>query len=654
MQLQYGSQPLREFYQEPFRWDQRIFVQAIGAREGLTSSQYLHPQLRTLCEVTGGAHWVIRGSGNVQSATDALLKRISPHMPKELPLPDPLYLRLGNPLGTTPVPPILTNNGTYFVNGGPICCFRSLENDEQGSAPATLRAMLLYVASAATSTVQQQQTQQQQEVTILSPPLFCIPEAFFPSKKLDTLPPRPAQPRLFYSRYPVNLGSKSFDPMQVIQMLHRLDQVIAANQKASGRGAVKLLHRDVYVCEWLDSEGGKPVSVSISSRNEYFPVFCPGAGRPSLSDDGENYLNIGILHVPSNSSTLASPACTSRMATLTLLPPEPHIILPLLLRAAEAEHRTINKPEASSKSSVPGATAGLIKKQAASTNVVPMDEQWKCEFRAYLFRLPPYYHNALMRCLRPVLPPSVHSLLHADGMEMVALQCFSKVCHQKIRNGEQIARDNNERLERQEAILRWSNCALETRDEGSPNIGYGQYDSRTSTDSYLAALRNMPSPSRLSGATKRLNKNAARIETPTASARSAVDVLGDLPAKCMMAYYESRRRWMFGGPGLAIRGLHVDGVRNDGSNSQHCGSSFGEADECLLSIAGVGVSALNQTTTTKMGEYRERLLFSRSPVVGYGSNDSAGVSATTAIGTSQFLCDWCVSSRSSVITDSVA
>jgi integrator complex subunit 6 len=36
------------------------------------------------------------------------------------------------------------------------------------------------------------------------------------------------------------------------------------------------------------------------------------------------------------------------------------------------------------------------------------------------------------------------------------------------------------------------------------------------------------------------------------------------------------------------------------------------------------------TTTAKMGDFRERLLWSRAPVVGYGSNDAAGVSATTS------------------------
>jgi hypothetical protein len=53
-------------------------------------------------------------------------------------------------------------------------------------------------------------------------------------------------------------------------------------------------------------------------------------------------------------------------------------------------------------------------------------------------------------------------------------------------------------------------------------------------------------------------------------------------------------------------------------------------DESLLALAGVGASTLNMTTTAKMGDFRERLLWSRAPVVGYGSNDAAGVSATTS------------------------
>jgi hypothetical protein len=511
--------------------------------------------------------------------------------------------------------------------------------------------MLLYTASPATCN-----TAQGDGVPILSSPLWCIPESFYPSKKLDTLPPRQAQPLLYLSKYPSNLGGKSFEPMQVMKMLHRLDQVVTANRKITGQTA-KLLHRDVYVCEWLAPEGTKTSvpPVTLTSRTEYFPVFVPGAGRP-MSEDTENYLNIGILHVPANCSTLASLASPNRLATLTLLPPEPHILLPLLIRAAETENRLLTKLEAS-KNAANAASAtkssGLAQKQALAKAVVPIDEHWRSEFRAYLFRLPPYYQLSLKRALRAVLPSSAHSLLHIEAMDSLAFQCFSTVCAQKIRNGEQIARDFNERLERQEACLRSQGAAQSgdlsnkaAHNEHEKPLKYGQFDTRTSTDSYLAALRNMPAPWRVgtagqrSSSTQEDKKGGRDGKSDTASEmgendaespKSIVDILGDLPSTCLMAYYESRRRWIFGGTGLTTRGLLVEGVNNDGTNSQ-CGRPGPDnQEECLLSLAGVGVSSLNQTTTTKMGDYRERLLFSRSPVVGYGSNDAAGVSATTAI-----------------------
>ena len=95
------------------------------------------------------------------------------------------------------------------------------------------------------------------------------------------------------------------------------------------------------------------------------------------------------------------------------------------------------------------------------------------------------------------------------------------------------------------------------------------------------------------------------------------------------AYYESRRRWIFGGTGLTTRGCAILGV--DGSNSHRCDTTPSQQPQSPLSLAGVGVSTVNQTTTTKMGDYRERLLFSKPPIVGYGSNDFAGVAATTAV-----------------------
>lgn len=352
LQLQYGSQLLREFYKEPFRWDQRIFCLAIGDYPG---ENYLHPQLRALCDVTGGSHWMVKKPSGLP--TDSLLKHLRPPMPRELPFPEPLFLRIA---ATTPSPTITISPGVMFINGGPICAFQAFEGEE-GKPPVVRRAMLLYTGSSATTHVSTA-TGDATSQTHLSQPLWCIPEAFFPSKKLDTLPPRPAQPLLSFSKYPSNLGLRSFDPIQVIKMLHRLDQLVIANKKALGQH-VRCLHRDVYVCEWLSPEGGKPVQVSISSRTEYFPVFCVGAGRPTLSEESESYLNIGILHSPPTSSTLSSQAGPSRLSTLTLLPPEPHILLPILIRAAEAEHRMLKK--------------GLDKQKMS----VPLDEHWRSEFQ---------------------------------------------------------------------------------------------------------------------------------------------------------------------------------------------------------------------------------------------------------------------------------
>lgn len=73
----------------------------------------------------------------------------------------------------------------------------------------------------------------------------------------------------------------------------------------------------------------------------------------------------------------------------------------------------------------------------------------------------------------------------------------------------------------------------------------------------------------------------------------------------------------------------MEGVDNDGSNVQYYDANHSIEDESLLAFAGVGASTLNKTTTAKMGDFRERLLWSRAPVVGSGANGAAGVSATT-------------------------
>lgn len=79
-----------------------------------------------------------------------------------------------------------------------------------------------------------------------------------------------------------------------------------------------------------------------------------------------------------------------------------------------------------------------------------------------------------------------------------------------------------------------------------------------------------------------------------------------------------------------MRNVFVEGAGNDGSNTQRCYAKPSPDKEPLLALCGIGVSTLNKTTTIKMGDYRERLLWTRAPVVGYGSNDSGGVAATTA------------------------
>jgi hypothetical protein len=141
-------------------------------------------------------------------------------------------------------------------------------------------------------------------------------------------------------------------------------------------------------------------------------------------------------------------------------------------------------------------------------------------------------------------------------------------------------------------------------------------------------LRSLPPPWLVPGLKVGLSNANGRDSRgtlpPTASTKSVLDVLVDLPPQCLMAYYESRRRWIFGGQSLTTRGLRVEGVCNGGSNIQSCGGAS------LLAIAGVGVSTLNDVSTARMGDYKERLVLSRSPIVGYGSNDNAGVASTTA------------------------
>ncbi len=640
LQLQYGNMPLKDFYQEPFRWDQRIFCLGVGGKESVSSTQFLHPHLRALCEVTGGGHLMLRSSGTLGQTTDSLLKKIAPPRPRDLPIPDPLKLQAAHS-------PLVGVSGT-FVGGGPVCSFQALEGDLDNSQTLLKhRALLLYVPHEQASLANDDSPQD-----AFQSPTWCIPESFFPNKMLDTLPPRSAQPNLLFSRFPGRLGSKSFDPAQIIKALARLDQLVLSNRKHTTQvpgqisSSIKLLSRDVYVCEWITTDGKSARGPVSPMSMDYFPIVVPGAARQSLGEGDMTYLNIGVLHVPSGTSTLGSSLTSgARVSTLTLLPPEPHVLLPLLIRAAEAEHRALKKAATADAKEAGGTSTNLLKKQLVASRNVQLDEHWRNEFRAYLFRIPPYYQNALRRSLRNILPASAHSLLTADGTEgALASQCFSKLCLQKIRTAEQAARESNERLERQETELRRRGAQIfeaparveqqqhsqkrfqnDQNNEPSktPIVGYGQYDPRSTSDSFLAALKGMPAP-------WRIGDTSSSKSFQKASTHKAINSLGDLPSDCLMAYYESRRRWIFGGSGVTTRGLFVEGILNDGSNMQQCGATRNVMEESLLSMAGVGVSQINSTTTSKMGDYRERLLWSRAPVVGYGSNDAAGVSATTA------------------------
>ncbi len=103
-----------------------------------------------------------------------------------------------------------------------------------------------------------------------------------------------------------------------------------------------------------------------------------------------------------------------------------------------------------------------------------------------------------------------------------------------------------------------------------------------------------------------------------------------MPQECLLAFYESRRRWIFGGSSLSTRGLSVEGVNNCGTNVHRVNVKRNLMDEPLLSLINFGASTIERTPISKMGEFKGRLLFSKQPIIGYGCNDSAFSSITTA------------------------
>ena len=84
LSLRFGNIPLREFYREPFRWDQRIFI----LHTADVSTPPLHKSLRALCEVTGGAYIRINPTDSLSN----ILSRLSPPRPIPYSIPDPLRI----------------------------------------------------------------------------------------------------------------------------------------------------------------------------------------------------------------------------------------------------------------------------------------------------------------------------------------------------------------------------------------------------------------------------------------------------------------------------------------------------------------------------------------------------------------------------------
>ena len=343
---------LRLFLPLAFRWDQRIFILHICD----ISAPPLHNSLRALCEVTGGAHF------RIDSTTLSLAKiltRIFPPRPKAHAIADPLRLpSMATPaqLDETPKQP---NAPSVFVNGGPVCSFQCMEGGQKMFMPSLHRAMILFSGTCEQPrwilhADMMQSTQN--KANVVQSPIWCMPESHFPSKKLDTLPPRPSQPLLFYSRNYQAVGSLLFDPYFVMKALHHLEKVQVLIQNVllnAGENPPsimnRMLQRDVYICDWLGGDENEPKNSSTEPSNrsyaprtvegrEHFPVCVRGAGRPTIScETGGAILNIGILHVPHDWMSLkdfptSSSQPSDRLPTLTLLPPDPHILIPLLIK----------------------------------------------------------------------------------------------------------------------------------------------------------------------------------------------------------------------------------------------------------------------------------------------------------------------------------
>ena len=639
-----------------FRWDQRIFILHVGD----ASTPPLHKSLKALCEVTGGSYVQINPS---VSSISMIFNQIFPPKPRPSTMADPLRLpSMSTPQAQLDEAPIQTVASSVFVNGGPVCSFQCMEGGRL-KKPTIHRAMLLFAgvcehprwilrAESSPST--------QLHAKSVQSPIWCIPESHFPSKKLDVLPPRPSQPILSYSRNYQAADSLVFDPYFVIKALHHLEKMqLSIHQLILDAGENppplinRMLQRDVYICEWLGGTLKKCSNEAFDQLHapktvggrEHFPVCVRGAGR--LTPGGDAILNIGILHVPDKWLALKdfvdSPSQLSdKLSTLTLLPPDAHILIPLLIKLAEMEIRVLKKKEGKVEVPKSGALAGLIKRKnstCAAARAIPMDDEWKAELRAYLFRLPHYYLTAIRQVLSPLLPPNMLPLISFDGHE--SLPCYSPTCLIKIQNGEKAALDGNDWLRSMEQQMHSHRSAIREQlpieqNTAKPKKGshqgestvlfrYGHFDPRLPEHLYLNSLRALPPP---------------KDDRPLTAKAGALDPITLLSSSCLLAFYESRRRWIFGGTGLTTRGLHVEGVNTDGVNVHHYNFNQKLDDNPLLTLAGIGADTTSCTPIARMGDFKERLHFSPTVFVDFEGRGAIGTAITTSSdGSPQYCVD---------------
>ena len=183
----------------------------------------------------------LAASGSLSHISELIVNLMAPPRRCDFPMPDPISRLLsGHEHEQQNSPSVPRGVISSFVNGGPVVCFQSLEPDmNSGKATAKHRAVILYVPISHCDTLPSTSisgASSGDEMFMFQPPVWCIPESFFPSKKLDTLPPRTPQPCLLFSRYPARLGSKCFEPSSLMKALTRLDQLVLMNLKLTVPG----------------------------------------------------------------------------------------------------------------------------------------------------------------------------------------------------------------------------------------------------------------------------------------------------------------------------------------------------------------------------------------------------------------------------------